>query len=464
MADKVRRFLALGMGELVSRLTFPLRPAMAKEHRTLKNSPPDAVPGLDVQPLREHAWLDSLDDAGVVTDASVYDRLARDSAPFHPPPIVDLGSDNDSVASMDETGPIPSTSGRDPIFRPNEITIGESSGGPRGADRNAGRGGRTVGRTAHPVGLTQGRAPDRGEKTPSRSVVQFPVNRGGGSTSRRRPRESEVEGPQKHQIVEVNSAEVVATGFRFSTTSPVRESIVALRSSPPSNVESMGAALGSSSSVCQRIYEILREPSFLSDRGPGIYSWPEEWIETTEVPFVLLSRLLSLAENTELSVKDLDAARDAALCLVNQLQVDLKAEQAAKSEANKELVDLRLKAKELEEVKAKKDELDPALMAAQDGTTAIVENAKVDVGHLTLAAFNKSEEFVGLLGERYDGGWVAAKRCVCHSHPSFDWERMETAFAEGVHLRPLADKPYICSEEVIANILPVAEDEEVPPS
>ena len=34
--------------------------------RTARNPPPDAVPGLDAQPLREHAWLDSLADVDVV--------------------------------------------------------------------------------------------------------------------------------------------------------------------------------------------------------------------------------------------------------------------------------------------------------------------------------------------------------------------------------------------------------------
>ena len=41
-----------------------------------------------------------------------------------------------------------------------------------------------------------------------------------------------------------------------------------------------------------------------------------------------------------------------------------------------------------------------------------MENAKAEAARVALAAFKKSEE--------YDGGWVAAKRCVCHSHPSID--------------------------------------------
>ena len=63
--------------------------------RILRHPPSDAIPDLDVQPIREQAWIESLADAGVVTDTSVFDRLAHESAPFRPshhPLIVNLGS------------------------------------------------------------------------------------------------------------------------------------------------------------------------------------------------------------------------------------------------------------------------------------------------------------------------------------------------------------------------------------
>lgn len=90
-----------------------------------------------------------------------------------------------------------------------------------------------------------------------------------------------------------------------------------------------------------------------------------------------------------------------------------------------------------------------ALMAIKEEATATVEKAKSDAGHLALAYFKKSKECVGLLGESNDGGWVAAKRCVCHTHPSLDWEQMEIAFAEGGHLRLLDSEPYKCSKDEI---------------
>ena len=46
-----------------------------------RRSPADAVPGLDVAPLREHAWLDSLADAGVRVSSDFYDRLHEFATP-----------------------------------------------------------------------------------------------------------------------------------------------------------------------------------------------------------------------------------------------------------------------------------------------------------------------------------------------------------------------------------------------
>lgn len=88
-------------------------------HRTFKDPAPDAVPGLDVQPLREHAWLDSLAD-------DFYGYLAYDVNPPHPP-IVDFDSDNDFVAIMDETDVSSSTSGWEKNICWIEISLRESS-------------------------------------------------------------------------------------------------------------------------------------------------------------------------------------------------------------------------------------------------------------------------------------------------------------------------------------------------
>lgn len=142
----------------------------------------------------------------------------------------------------------------------------------------------------------------------------------------------------------------------------------------------------------------------------------------------------------------------------------MTAEKAAKAEIDKEVVHLRVKVGQLEEAEKKREELELVLKAAKEEATTAVEKVKSDVDCLTLVDFKRSEEFIGLLGERYDGGWVAAKRCVCHSHPSFDWEQMETTFTKGAHLRPLDGEPYICFQDVIVNIIPVTGDEEAPSS
>ena len=94
--------------------------------KTVRNPPSDVVPDLNVQALKEHAWLGSLVDVGVVADSSFYGRLARDFGPTHPP-VVDLGSDNDSIANRDEVDTGPSTSGQEPTIPRIDIAISESS-------------------------------------------------------------------------------------------------------------------------------------------------------------------------------------------------------------------------------------------------------------------------------------------------------------------------------------------------
>lgn len=70
--------------------------------RTVKYPPPDVVPGLDVSPLKEHAWLDIRANAGVEVAVGFYDRL-QDSVAHTHLLIIDLSDDNDSITNaMDE--------------------------------------------------------------------------------------------------------------------------------------------------------------------------------------------------------------------------------------------------------------------------------------------------------------------------------------------------------------------------
>lgn len=106
------------------------------------------------------------------------------------------------------------------------------------------------------------------------------INRGSGSISRRRPREAKVEGPQKRQTIEVTSAyEAPVTGLEVQVDSPARHSTSVMRRTSPLNaaISSIGTALGSSSSMRQRIYEIFSAPSFRSNRV-------RKWIERKKVP------------------------------------------------------------------------------------------------------------------------------------------------------------------------------------
>ena len=65
--------------------------------RTRRHPPADAVPGLDVPPLREHAWLDSLADAGVKMSSNFYDRFQESITPN--PPVINLGDDSELPAT-----------------------------------------------------------------------------------------------------------------------------------------------------------------------------------------------------------------------------------------------------------------------------------------------------------------------------------------------------------------------------
>ena len=66
--------------------------------RSRRHPPADAVPGLDVVPLREHTWLDSLANAGVRVLSDFYDRLQEFTTPN--PHVVNLGDDSDSIATV----------------------------------------------------------------------------------------------------------------------------------------------------------------------------------------------------------------------------------------------------------------------------------------------------------------------------------------------------------------------------
>ncbi|KMS96528.1 hypothetical protein BVRB_8g202200 [Beta vulgaris subsp. vulgaris] len=476
--------------------------------RTLKHPPPDAVPGLDVEPLREHAWLESLADAGVVTDASVFDRLARESVPSHPPFVVDLGSDSDSITSM-ETDATPSTFGRDQASRPNKIAIGESfwlvvpDDGQGQNDRLSEDEWpkRLAGSLllAHGPGQLSSPAAfyqpySKMEDVPSYDLSEAEQEAFDYFESE----EAAVEGARPRR-------ESLALGFLMPSTflamilcplffyAGLTQKVCNMTLGPTRSfgifhfsflasllfadiiITLLNFFLGEVSLDLEELGldEQLRpmsktpeEPVFDYDTVHGLTGGPRgadrnagrgahtagrtarraERIQvwdpdrgehipsrsTVQVPInrgsagnsalELITQYIEyqrVAKNAHVVIKGLEAVRDGALSQVTQLRADLKTEKTAKAEADKELAELRLKAKELEDVKTKNQDFELALKTARDEMTAILEDAKAEVGRTALADFKKSEEFIGLLGERYDGGWVAAKRCVCHSHPDF---------------------------------------------
>ncbi|KMT17215.1 hypothetical protein BVRB_2g039180 [Beta vulgaris subsp. vulgaris] len=388
--------------------------------KVVRNPPPNVVPGLDVQHLRKHAWLDSLADAELTVPADFplrrhftksYPRMedvpsyglsrAKQEAFDYFESEADAGGDEESEAripctwlphakyilgneplyafylcrthpkgagsldlgdlGLDENLKSMLETPEDPIFVYD--TVHDLTGGPQGADRNAGRGSRTAGREVPLCAAVK--ATFSGPPTTSGPLY--------------RPNWDVREDESLYADIPANGGTLgycLLKGLQLPVNCPTDKLVAP------------AAQLAHDLAVANNcVVELIAQ-----------------YVEYQRV-----------AESSELVTKDLKAARDAAV-----------------SQAEK-----------------KKGELELALKAAKEETTAFVKNAKAEVGRLALAAFKKSEEYVGLLGERYDGGWVAVKRC---------------SFAEGAHLRPLTGEPYICFEEVIANILPVAEDEEAPPS
>ncbi|KMT17229.1 hypothetical protein BVRB_2g039300 [Beta vulgaris subsp. vulgaris] len=361
-------------------------------------------------------------------------------------------------------------------------TIHGLTGGPRGTDRNPGRGNRT-GRTARRAGRTQGRGPGRGESTPSRSTIQVPINRGGCSTSRRRPREPEVDAPNKRQSVEVNSTDLAVNDNQGLSLSPVREPAPGAQRSSDSLARSKDAAVGSSCSTRQRVYEMLSRPTFLSDLGPGIFCRAQEWIETNIVPLcasvkaalshppstagqafrpaldvredesifadipanggTLGYRLLKglqlhfdrpadklvapaaqlahdlvvagnsaveliaqyleyqrVAESASGVIKDLEADKKSLSLQVTQLESNLESEKKARTEADKEMAELRQKAKDLDELQLKCSNLETALKTSKEETQAAVEAATAEARQAALGDFKRTPALVGFFREK----------------------------------------------------------------
>ncbi|KMT05824.1 hypothetical protein BVRB_7g165980 [Beta vulgaris subsp. vulgaris] len=324
--------------------------------RTRRHSLADAVPGLDVTPLREHAWLDSLADAGVRVSSCFHERLQESVTPN--PPIIDLGDDSESPSTMaredgneatyqrradataskapiveevsradeeNETGPgtsalwLPEDDCNGPLSveideswrrdaldytMPDEhrplshlpappsteyLTMHSSTNGRRGGNRHGPQNLRRRGRgasTSVRVPIVASTSAANSPTVPLRPSTTRTVTRG-GSVSRRRSREQTVEdsAANKRQAVEDPGAstahEVLVEDLDPSTEEVQVEGATAV---------GVGTAGGGSlvsdttSSIKEKLRELIATPSFLSNLSPGIFYRFREWIEKKEVP------------------------------------------------------------------------------------------------------------------------------------------------------------------------------------
>ncbi|KMT01945.1 hypothetical protein BVRB_9g209660 [Beta vulgaris subsp. vulgaris] len=575
--------------------------------RTRRHPPADAVPGLDVLPLREHAWLDSLADAGVRVSSDFYDRLQECATPN--PPIIDLGDNSDSPTTMDqedntevvyqrrtglaaskalmveedsrsgreedhEVGPgtsalwlpedayngplivvidepwrrdalemhyprvardlyhmpapykliVPSEGstitecppsldhldldvlGVDNDYRlltnlpappPSDyLTMHSSTNGRRGGNRHGPQTIRRRGRgpsvsTRVPIVATTSAA--NSPTVPLRPSATRTVTRG-GSVSRRRSREQTVEDStaNKRQAVEDPGASA-ANEVLVEDLDPSAEEVQA----EGANAAGIGTAGGGSlvsqttSSIKEKLRELIATPSFLSNLSPGIFYRFREWIEKKEVPLsdaVAAAFAPQTVTLGKIYQPNWDVKEDESLYsdipenggilayrilkeqyleyqrLADTYKASLETCQGLLKEAEEklapledEVITVRDRAALLEEAEENVKALTKAVETANnEKEIAVLDVSATEVRGAAnaVANFKASEEYVAELHKRYDGGWAAAMRCVCKTVPGFDWNVIEDAHAAGQHLSPFEGDPNFAEEDAIADVDP----------
>ncbi|KMT15165.1 hypothetical protein BVRB_3g062790 [Beta vulgaris subsp. vulgaris] len=326
-----------------------LSPVGRTRLRTRKHPPANVVPGLDVLPLKEHAWLDSLADAEVRVSSNFYNRLQEYATPN--PPIIDLGDDSDSPAmaqennaevvyrrrtrvaaskapmveedsqsgreEVDEVGPgtnalwLPEDAcngldhldlgilGVDNDYRPlthlsappptNYLTMHSSTNGRRGGNRHGPQTVRRRGRgpsVSTRVPIVASTSAANSPTVPLRPSSTRTVTRG-GSVSRRRSREQTVEdsAANKRQAVKDPGASTV-NEVLVEDLDPSAEEVQVEGATAVGVGTAGGGSLVSqtTSSIKEKLRELIATPSFLSNLSPGIFYRFREWIEKKEVP------------------------------------------------------------------------------------------------------------------------------------------------------------------------------------
>ncbi|KMT04666.1 hypothetical protein BVRB_7g168490 [Beta vulgaris subsp. vulgaris] len=234
--------------------------------RSRRHPPADAVPGLDVPPLREHAWLNSLADAGVRVSSDFFDRLQECVAPN--PPIIDLGDDSNSSTSTmaqddhDEavyhrrtdnaSSKAPVTEENPPSDQEDEPDVGPGSGAlwlPEDA---------TNGPLTVEIDGRRQREPTAADSAANkRQAVEDP----GTSAA--------------NEVVQVEDLDPTAPGDTDGLVTGAND---------PAPVSGTSWLSGSASSIREKIRELITRPSFLTSLSPGIFYRYREWIEKKEVP------------------------------------------------------------------------------------------------------------------------------------------------------------------------------------
>ncbi|KMT13057.1 hypothetical protein BVRB_4g087690 [Beta vulgaris subsp. vulgaris] len=262
--------------------------------------------------------------------------------------------------------------------------------------------------------------------------------RRGGGVTRRRPREQvpantaankrlalgDPGTSAANEVVQVEDLDVNALGETQEPTATA---------TGPTHPSGTSWLSGSTSSIKEKIRELITMPSFLSNLSSGIFYWYLEWIEKKEVP---LSDSVAVAFSpqpiTPGKIYQTDwNANNAAIELIEQYleyqkladtyKTSLETCQGLLWEAEDELKPLKDEVETLQERAALLEETEEnvkALTKAVETANTEKEVAMLDAfaeaearGVVkAVAEFKQSEDYVTALHKRYDSGWAASMR------------------------------------------------------
>ncbi|KMT12706.1 hypothetical protein BVRB_4g088040 [Beta vulgaris subsp. vulgaris] len=300
-------------------------------------------------------------------------------------------------------------------YQTMHIVTNGRRGGNRHGPQNMRRGRGASTSTRVPVVAATSNAPTS-PVVPLRSFATQTVNR--GALSRRRSREQTLDdsAANKRQAVEDPGTSAANEVVQIEDLDP--NASKGVQGEDVTNVvlgNTGGTSLlsRSTSSIREKLRELIATPSFLSNLSPSIFYRFREWIEKKEVP-------LSDAVAAAFALQVVTPGK------IYQPNWDVREDESMYSDIPE----------------------NGGILAYR-----ILKAAEARGAAKAVADFKASDDYVAELHKRYDGGWAAAMRCVCKTVPDFDWSAIEDAYAAGQHLSPFEGGPSFADEDAIADVV-----------